>query len=131
MSNYVYSTLANDQVYPYWIEQDNSRQLPRREVEVFIKGQAGVMGKNLVTPKGVVTEVTDEELAVLEKSPQFKRHCELGYLNVSKKKTNADKAASDLNRDASSQLTPEMLRAEAIARGEDPDKAVPTLNNQV
>ena len=50
---------------------------------VVIKGGAGVKDKfSLATPKGMVTEVTDEELAFLQKDPHFQRHVRKGFMRV-------------------------------------------------
>lgn len=104
---YVYSTLACDTRYNDWTKRD-PRMVPVSNRSVLIKGGAGVMNDRLVTPTGVATEVTKEDLAFLLDHPLFQRHAENGFVTYDEFQKDIDKAIADLNkRDESAPLTPE------------------------
>lgn len=99
MSVLVYSTLASSQVYgPY---TQGGGDLPRREVSVLIKGGSGVSNKHFLTPQGVVTTITQEELALCRQDLVFRNQEAAGYLLVdeSGKATDPDHVATDMNPD--------------------------------
>ena len=102
---YVFSTLANDQLYQnYSVNVGNE---PVKNTAVFIKGGTGVATKNFITPLGVPTEITSEELEYLEKNPSFEKHKKDGFIIVQTKKAPAEKVAADMARnDKSAPLTP-------------------------
>ena len=104
---YVYSTLTNDQIYTLW-KCDPQAQKPNVPLKkVQIKGGHGRMDKNLVTPLGIVTEVTDEELEALNKISSFKKHIDKGFIKVDKKNVDPEKAVSTMKgKDKSAQKTP-------------------------
>lgn len=103
--NFVFSTLATDQRYQNYINGGGDQPVPA--AVVFIKGGSGVAGRNFITPMGVPTEVTDEELGHLEKNPVFQLHQKNGFITVQTKKYDAEKVAADMNRaDKSAPLTP-------------------------
>lgn len=79
------------------------------EESVTIKGGSGVADKRtLVTPLGVVTQVTTAQLKMLKANPLFKDHLENGFVTIADKDPrDADAAATAMPRDESSQLTPE------------------------
>lgn len=63
------------------------------------------MTKHMVTPRGVVTEVTPEELAELRNNEVFKLHLSNGFLQISEAKTDVEKAAADMTgRDQSAPI---------------------------
>jgi len=102
--NFVFSTLATNQRYQNY---EIGGAQPVAGAVVFIKGGAGVAGENFVTPMGVPTEVTDEELGHLEKNQDFQLHKKNGFITVQTKKFEAEKVAADMNRaDKSAPLTP-------------------------
>lgn len=108
---YVYSTLSCDQAYSVWEKTGNDIPVPKRIVT--IKGGNSVAGKNLITPRGVATFVTDQQLEALEKCDAFKRHKDRGYLRVDKQEMAPEKAVASLNsKDESAPLTPETFEAE-------------------
>ncbi len=87
--------------------------------KVLIKGGANVANKvTLQAPNGgVFTEVTDEQFALLEKCPQFKKHVEAGFVYVSKAEEEvaatkeAKKEEKNLKeKDESAQLTPQVFK---------------------
>ena len=52
----------------------------------------------LWTPVGYHTEVSDEDLALLEKNATFQLHKKNGFVRVDKKNTDIEKAVADMNR---------------------------------
>jgi hypothetical protein len=114
---FVYSTLTADNLYgPY---KPGGADLPIREGMVLIKGGANVAGpsKHLVTPLGVVTEITHEQLALLRADVTFLAHERNGFITVSENKTDADHVAADMEgRDESAPMTPEDVAPEDVDR---------------
>jgi hypothetical protein len=75
---------------------------------VFVNGRSGVADKNLVTPRGVVTRVSDEDFAMLQKNQVFKLHVDNGYITFEKKQAEVDKVVVNMKqRDVSAPITPE------------------------
>ncbi len=104
MVHYVYSTITNDTSYPEYKKTGNDIQTVVKQVT--IKGGAHRGGKGLITPFGVSTKVTDEELAFLENHPAFKRHKERGFLKVVKTEKNVEAVVGDMaHNDKSKQLS--------------------------
>lgn len=96
--NYVFSTLANDQLYTNWEVQSTHGQDPQKLGHVLVRGGAGVANSHtIVTPRGVVTEVSDDQLAHLEKNPDFQRHKANGFIRVEVRSKEVDKVAGDMN----------------------------------
>ena len=62
---------------------------------------------HLTTPKGAVTEVTDEELEFLLKNKSFQRHMKAGFISYDNTKVEPEKKAADMAEgDNSIPLTP-------------------------
>lgn len=111
MTNYVYSTLANDNRYAVYVK--GGADLPRVARTILVKGGAGVADSRLVTPRGVVTTVTDDELESLLDSKVFNRHLERGFVTVSTAKEDPEAVAADMaSRDASAPVVPEDYTAD-------------------
>lgn len=107
MTHYVYNTLANDQRYT---ERGKNRTVV---ASVFIAGKANIPNKHMLTSRGVVTEVTDEQLAILRNNAIFKLHEKNGFITVERRKVNADKVADSMNNnDPSAPDTEAKLAAE-------------------
>lgn len=86
---YITSTMSAS--VSYAIYKKTMGGLPVVEKEITIEGGANVMSKKLLaTPNGVVTKVTDEELALLEQHPVFKIHASKGFVRVSKNNPQED-----------------------------------------
>ena len=108
---FVYSTLTCDQRYTNYAQ--GGGDVPVVVGSVFIKGGTGVADARLTTPRGVVTEITEEELAILETNEGFKQHRKNGFVEVSTSKVDPEKAAADMEgRDASAPLVPAYLPAD-------------------
>lgn len=106
--HFVYSTLTNDQLYTNWLPPVERGSLPIKDTEVLIKGGANRATKMLITPRGVVTEVDDEQLAALEKNYDFNRHTKAGHIRVRSDEVHPEVAvAADMKqKDESAPLTP-------------------------
>ena len=101
---YVYSTLTSDQRYTNYRKGEND--LPAEVGSVFIKGGAGVANDRLVTPRGVVTAITEDDLKILEANDDFKLHKKNGFVEVSQSLTDADEVAAEMGGyDLSTPLT--------------------------
>lgn len=112
---FIYSTLTSSTKYTRW--EKKSSDLAKRNGSVLIQGGSNVAGKHLVTPRGVVTQVTEEQLAILESNKQFQRHVERGYIKIERHEApTIEKAVSDMTqRDPSAPLVPEDFDAEQAA----------------
>lgn len=112
MSNvHVYSTLSAP--VRYTVYQKSGNDIPRAERSVLIKGGANVADKNFITPRGVVTTISVEELALLEQDKLFQLHVKNGYLVVDKSLVDVDKVVADMEgRDESAPLVPEDFEEE-------------------
>lgn len=111
MTLYIYSTLSNDQNYAV------------NDGVVSITGQANIMTKQMFTPRGRVTEITDEQYAQLKNNHVFKLHKENGFITVESRKEDPEKVATNMEAsDASAPDTPESLEAE--------NKEVPKTNKR-
>lgn len=122
--NYVMSTLTNDVEYAIYRGESNGIRIVERTI--LVKGGSYRRDpKTFVMPKGVVTEVSDEELAELRKIPLFVQHEKNSEHIVVKSKGDAKKAKRDgADGDASRQLTPEDYKRE----GKEPPKTVAQAN---
>lgn len=102
---FVYSTLAGDQIYLNYKAGGGDLPVPVG-TGVFIKGGTGVAGKkNLLTPRGVVTPITGEELAYLAENPLFALHKKNEFIVVEGSEMDPERVASTMNNaDPSRQL---------------------------
>lgn len=120
---YIYSTLTSDQVYAQYTRPANG--VPQVESKIKIKGGANLMTRHMVTPQGVVTEVTAEELSILRSNEVFKLHETNGFITVSEGKetsANIERAVSDMTgRDQSAPMVEqdEIVPVPAADDGED------------
>lgn len=127
MSNHIYSTLTCDQRYTGYAK--GGADLPVVAWEVLIKGGSNVADKRLITPIGVRTEVTDEQLAQLLENPVFKLHVNNGFITVEDVKEDPEKVAADMaTKDDSAPLTPEDI-AKQNEEAEMAGQAVATVSS--
>lgn len=102
---YVYSTLSCNNIYRSY---KATSDLPVAGDEVLIKGGANIATKNLVTPRGVVTEIDENQLQLLQNDEVFKLHQKNGFIKIEEKLVDAEVVAADMDsRDQSAPLTPE------------------------
>lgn len=96
MSHFVFSTLTDSVNYPVYckVTKDHSRILK----DIFIKGGANLAAAKgeIITPRGFVTEVTDEELAALEENEVFQLHKTNGFITVEKKRHAVEKVVENM-----------------------------------
>jgi len=95
--NYVYSTASNDRAHIEWI-QGAEGSVPIRGKSVVIHGKANIADKNFHTPEGVVTEVSDEDLAFLMTHRQFLTAIERGFYSVQKRESAVAKVVKDMTK---------------------------------
>ena len=118
---YIYSTLSNDQDYALYPNKSDPKGIPQIVKTVHVKGKANIIDKTtFVTPKGVVSEVTEEELKVLEKIQAFRDHKKAGFIKV-------DANEADPKKVAAADLEPKDRSAQLVAGDFEPDKA-PIVN---
>ncbi len=96
MKNYIYSTVSSSVRFCKY-DQSNPG-VTTIEESFIVKGGANVIDKRLLTPRGVVTEVSNETLAWLTENREFQQMIAKGFLV--------------LQRDQSRQRDPEVVRAE-------------------
>jgi len=83
---HVYSTLSSGMKYCQYA--NGGGDLPIVEKQVYIKGGTGIRAEHngkdmgITTPEGIVTEVSEEELAILEANPVFQIHKKNGFVIV-------------------------------------------------
>lgn len=109
---YVYSTATCSASYCLY---DTSIPGPAvLKHQVIIKGGHGVNAahdpnnkNNIYTPRGVMTAVSDEDMAFLMNNELFVKHINEGFLSVDKKEVAPEKKAMDMkDKDGSAPLTP-------------------------
>src|ERR1700756_3894247 len=84
---HVYSTLANSQKFVrYRDNRDQVNDLPVAEVEVLIKGGTGIASKNLITPMGVHTSITQEQYEAIKDLEHFRTFVDRGFIRVEQRK---------------------------------------------
>lgn len=105
---YVYSTLSASVMYNLYGEAAAGNTPPILGT-VHVKGGAGVMGEyHLETPRGVVTEITQEQADILRRDPVFLMHEKNGYVAIGDEDLAGDAAAALLEgRDVSAPLVEE------------------------
>ena len=113
MSIYVYSTATNSITYVEYEKNTNrdisiAKKWPNgKEMRVTINGGHGMSNKHFVTPQGVVTQITEDELEMLLANPSFVRHMDKGFMSYDKKKVDPAKKAKDMEeKDGSAPITP-------------------------
>lgn len=98
------STLSCSQDYTlYRPSAAGDKGMPILVGVVRVNGGANCIDKHFITRDGVVTTVTDEQLELLEKNPDFARHKENGFIKVAKIKAVSVKSMK--KKDKSAQLT--------------------------
>ena len=96
MGYYVYSTLACDNVYDAFGPAVDG--VANHKGGILIRGGFGVMTKALVTPRGAVTQVTDEEHARLVGDSVFQLHMKNGFITVEQSSAPAEAVAAHMNQ---------------------------------
>jgi hypothetical protein len=122
---FVCSKLASDNAYTcYAKDATGGKQLPRALRVVLIHGKANVIDKKLlVTPQGVVTTITEDQLEDVRKfSAAFRRHEERGFLKILSRnpgQKEVDKIGGDMPLDTgSAQKVAEDFKNEPITNSD-------------
>lgn len=109
---YIISTLAAGNDYTAYTPVTSGAQPVARTVSV--KGGAGVANRNdqfingKLTPNGVKTFVSDEDLEFLKKNPVFQTHMSNGFIKIVESDAKPDEVVSDMTqRDVSAPLKEE------------------------
>ena len=103
---YITSRLASGIDYAFYEKAPNG--INRVVKTITINGGSDVINKKtLITPLGVVTEISKADLDELMQHPVFKIHLENGYISINENEKVAEKAGEKLEKDKSSQLTEE------------------------
>ena len=109
---YVYSTATAPIRYTEFKKVTKDINRPVRDVT--IAGGSNVIGKNLVTPLGVATQVSEDDLEFLLANPNFRRHLDKGFMKIEKSKKDPEVVVAkgmEL-KDNSAQKTAESLAEE-------------------
>lgn len=103
---YVYSTSSNDTTFTKF--ESGGNDMPKLVKRVLIKGGTNVATKRLVTPYGVRTEVSEEDMAFLNTRKNFLRMVKAGFLKVEERKLDPEVPAADMEtRDDSAPRVPQ------------------------
>jgi hypothetical protein len=104
---YIYSTLTSSQRYQTYTPSENGIPSAERP-SILIQGGTNVADKNFVTPRGVVTKVTADQVKELQQNKLFQTHVKNGYITIEDKEVEKDKVAADLTqRSPDAPLVPE------------------------
>lgn len=108
---YIFSTLTSAVNYRSYAP--GGADMPIVTGSIRIEGGTNIPNKQLVTPMGVMTKVTEEQLATLLSNKVFQAHMENGFIKVENKPYEPEKVAGDMNtRDNSAPLVDEDFERE-------------------
>lgn len=100
---YIFSTLTGGQEYTGYAS--GGGDIPVAERKVFVAGGSNLPDKRLITPIGVMTEVSDEDFSWLQENEVFKMHRANGFITVRDKEAAPEKVATEMEtRDQSAPL---------------------------
>lgn len=104
MTVFITSRLASGVDYAFYVKGPNG--INKVAKTISIKGGSDVINKTtLLTPQGIVTELSKEELDELKTHPVFMMHLENGYITINENEKAANNAGDKLEVDKSSQIT--------------------------
>lgn len=104
---YITSTATSGTDYVLYKSTETGLKIPAKVVT--INGGANCANKLFVTRSAVSTKVSDEELEMLRQNPEFARHLENGFLNITKIEKESVKGLQE--GDASAPMTPEKYKS--------------------
>jgi hypothetical protein len=103
---FVYSTLTNALQISEYVT--NGGGVPTKKRSVMINGGSNIATKHLITPQGVVTDLSDSDYEFVKDTQIFKRMLSRGFIKVDSKKVDVEKVAADMeSRDESAPFTPQ------------------------
>lgn len=113
---FVFSTLSAGVTYTHYEKSGGDLPIPTKRIP--IKGGAGIADKNLITPLGVMTRVTEEEMGYLLKNDLFTLHQKNGFITVRESPQDVEKVvAEDMKtRDKSAPIVPEDFKEDDKAK---------------
>lgn len=101
---YITSKMATDVNYTFYTKGPNGINVVTDEIT--INGGADVINKRtLITPEGMITEISDDKLEKLKSHPVFQQHIQNGFIVVVDTEKQAEKEHKNLEEDKSKQLT--------------------------
>lgn len=109
---YVYSTLAATTAYVIWQEGDGGQMVEKHRI--VVKGGSGIANKNIITPIGVATRITEKDAELLAEHDLFKRHQAKGYVRIEPVEKDPEKVVTSSGmktRDVSAPLVPSDFKA--------------------
>jgi hypothetical protein len=130
---HVYSTLANNQKFAIYDVVTPDRiaemgRLPTLLREVVVRGGAGVATKNLVTPLGVYTPLSQEDYDAIKDQHTFKLFIERGFITVDNKQVEVERAVANMTlKDPGAPITP----SDYVNEKQDGSAAIPTEFDKV
>lgn len=109
--NFVYSTGTASTdfcIYEPYRQRDANDQSPVPiEKKIRINGGSNLADKHLVTPLGVVTMVSDEDLELLKNDYHFKEQMKHGFIKIEARKKDVEVVIKDMQKkDGSAPKTP-------------------------
>lgn len=104
--HFVYSSASNDTVFTGGYRR-KAGGIGTPIHRIVIKGGANVYSKKFQTRSAVETEITAEQLELLQADPRFVKHVKDGFFVVTSSREDADEMATKLKakKDKSAQLT--------------------------
>lgn len=106
--HYVFCTLSCDQAYTKYEKGADGSNIVVGSI--FIAGKANITNKNLITPKGMMTEVSDSDMEFLMGDYHFNEHVKNGFITVESKAAPVESVVRDMKaKDSSAPKTQEDL----------------------
>lgn len=112
---YILSTLTAGQDYTFYVKQDINEGINRVSKVITINGGANVADKHFLTKDGILTEISDDNLELLQTHPVFQTHLKNGFVKIMKSNSEKDvrKGKKDMSpKDNGAPLTPESFEKE-------------------
>ena len=103
----ILSKLSSAQEYTFYADNMGGK-INRPIKTIRINGGANIADKNFITPQGVTTFISDEDLEILVKHPIFQLHVNNGFVKVVQ--SSNDKGEDLEQADQSAPLTPKTYK---------------------
>ena len=95
----IFSTLSASVACAIYVKKVDPNHPNKIEKKIVINGGANVASKHLLTPKGVVTIVSEEDYKILKDHVSFKSYLERGFVTVDvENKKTVDRAVKDMEK---------------------------------
>lgn len=108
---YIASTLSAPTTYTVYGDNKHGPKAVLKQVHIKgganVANQKNVMTMGLLTPQGLVTQVSDEELNLLKNHKLFQLHLKNGHVKIMDTNQKPEKAVKDMkDKDSSAPFTP-------------------------